>query len=250
MPPPTMSADAPMCLPSVRSPRLGSPYCTSPSPPRSTSLAGDRSRIGFTSREDPEPLNRTTEPLAQQPRGAGEGAGTGGLHSWRQPNRTIPDVAGTVSSQIVVQGPHVTSHGAAHRGPAQSESPVSRGFLPVEVTGFEPVTPSLRTKCSAGLSYTPAVGEIVGATWVFSELSAPACAHCSGYDSDIAANSAGDSSRVGDDRYSGAVVRVDEAAVEAERHLGILVAESRRYLTNRTDSLSRSRRASVGVNVE
>ena len=26
----------------------------------------------------------------------------------------------------------------------------------VEVTGFEPVAPSLRTKCSAWLSYTPA----------------------------------------------------------------------------------------------
>ena len=33
-----------------------------------------------------------------------------------------------------------------------------RNPLLVEVTGFEPVAPSLRTKCSAWLSYTPAPG--------------------------------------------------------------------------------------------
>jgi hypothetical protein len=31
----------------------------------------------------------------------------------------------------------------------------------VEVTGFEPVTPSLRTRCSAELSYTPKAAESV-----------------------------------------------------------------------------------------
>jgi hypothetical protein len=34
-----------------------------------------------------------------------------------------------------------------------------RWLLMVEVTGFEPVAPSLRTRCSAGLSYTPSGGE-------------------------------------------------------------------------------------------
>ncbi len=31
----------------------------------------------------------------------------------------------------------------------------------VELTGFEPVTPSLRTRCSAELSYSPRDGRVI-----------------------------------------------------------------------------------------
>ena len=49
--------------------------------------------------------------------------------------------------------------------PKQEESGRMAGlflfFSEVEMTGFEPVTPSLRTRCSAGLSYIPKTSTLV-----------------------------------------------------------------------------------------